>query len=572
MAPYAQRHKTTTGKVKTTAVAKGKHAKATPQHRNTAQQGKNNNKHKQQPQQQNRRTTQRRGRGGNQNQTPKYTKTNEIKGLEQQKKNIQRDIQNKEKEYNDKEVDVKERLTKIEALSADIDQKQRSIDTIQHDIHGLDDNIGILNGQISTLESELGERRDKFISSMRYMARHRSIQDKLMFIFSAKSLTQMYRRLRFVHEYAAYQRAQGELLKQQQQIVSDKHDQLKDVRGNKSKLLIRSQNVHAQMENSKAEQQGVVASLQQDQATLQSVINQQRQKQSALDAQIDRLIAVEIEKARARAAQEARARAAAQAAAQRARAADQARKRAAAQRAAQENARRVAEARAREAKARAEAQAAENARRKAEAEARAAKEAAAKQRAEKAAREAAARRERAQQQAREAEAQRMAAERKAAAERQRAAAQAREDDADAGATLSSSDRALTGSFANNRGRLPMPLSGRIVSHFGQYSVEGLSNVRLSNSGINIKGGSGAGVRAVFRGEVSAVFSFSGTSVVMIRHGAYITVYANLSSVNVHKGQQVNTGQTIGNVGGDGILQFQLRKETSKLNPEAWLRH
>lgn len=118
----------------------------------------------------------------------------------------------------------------------------------------------------------------------------------------------------------------------------------------------------------------------------------------------------------------------------------------------------------------------------------------------------------------------------------------------------------------------MPMNGHISNHYGQYSVEGLHNVQLSNSGINIKGGGGSAVRSVFRGEVSAVFNFNGTSVVMVRHGAYISVYANLGSVSVHKGQQVGTGQTIGSVARDGILQFQLRKETAKLNPEAWLRH
>ncbi|MBF1616467.1 MAG: peptidoglycan DD-metalloendopeptidase family protein, partial [Prevotella sp.] len=56
-----------------------------------------------------------------------------------------------------------------------------------------------------------------------------------------------------------------------------------------------------------------------------------------------------------------------------------------------------------------------------------------------------------------------------------------------------------------------------------------------------------------------------------RHGIYISVYANLGSVGVSKGQKVGTGQTIGTVGKTGILQFQLRKETAKLNPEQWLR-
>ena len=134
------------------------------------------------------------------------------------------------------------------------------------------------------------------------------------------------------------------------------------------------------------------------------------------------------------------------------------------------------------------------------------------------------------------------------------------------------DMRISGSFESNRGRLPIPITGgyRIVSHFGQYNVEGLRNVTLDNKGINIQGGSGAQARSIFNGEVSAVFSFGGTMVVMVRHGSYISVYCNLASVNVHRGQKVTTRQTLGRVGQDNILQFQLRKETTKLNPESWL--
>ena len=57
---------------------------------------------------------------------------------------------------------------------------------------------------------------------------------------------------------------------------------------------------------------------------------------------------------------------------------------------------------------------------------------------------------------------------------------------------------------------------------------------------------------------------------MVRHGVYISVYANLKSVSVHRGQKVSTRQGLGIVGNDNILQFQLRKETAKLNPEVWL--
>ena len=306
----------------------------------------------------------------------------------------------------------------------------------------------------------------------------------------------------------------------------------------------------------------MVASLQNQQKTIQKIITEQKQKDAALNAQIDRLVAQEVAKARARAAAEAKRQAAAKAAAQR-RAAELARQKAAAEAAARENARRIAEAKEREARLKAEAEAAARA---AEAKKKAAAEATAKAAAEK--------RERAEQAAREAEAQRQAAERKAKveAERQKQELAEAKKEADAAERLSTVDRMISGGFEANRGRLPMPISGnyKIVSHFGQYNVSGLKGVTLDNKGINIKGNPGCVARSIYDGEVSAVFGYAGSMVVMVRHGAFISVYCNLRSVSVSRGQKVSTRQALGTVGTDNILQFQLRKETTKLNPETWL--
>ena len=139
-------------------------------------------------------------------------------------------------------------------------------------------------------------------------------------------------------------------------------------------------------------------------------------------------------------------------------------------------------------------------------------------------------------------------------------------------SMSAADRQISGSFESNRGRLPMPVTGsyKIVSHFGQYNVEGLSNVQLDNKGINIQCQPGASARSIFDGEVAAVASVAGQLVVMVRHGDFISVYCNLKNVVVRKGQHVSTRQVLGTVGQDNILQFQLRRETQKLNPEVWL--
>ena len=135
---------------------------------------------------------------------------------------------------------------------------------------------------------------------------------------------------------------------------------------------------------------------------------------------------------------------------------------------------------------------------------------------------------------------------------------------------------LSSSFEANKGRLPLPVSGgTIVGHYGKYTVSGASKVTLDNKGIDIQGSPGCQAKAVFNGTVSSVFQYAGSYIVMIRHGKYISVYSGLSSVAVSNGSRVSTGQSIGSVGADEngkhVLQFQLRKESSRLNPEAWVR-
>ena len=503
---------------------------------------------------------------------PVYTNAS-IRGLQGQRSQIQKKIKEQEQALKKNQADVKQRLNTLITLNTQIDERQKNIDGIQKDINNINGNIDILNAQLKTLEQQLADRKTKYIQSMRYLAKHRNVQDKLMFIFSAKSFTQMYRRLRFVREYADFQKAQGEMVMAKQAQVDGKQTQLKQVKGEKSNLLYKGKKEKEALEGQQEEQKKVVASLQNQQKTIQKVIAEQRQKDAALNAQIDKLVAIEVAKARARAAEEARRKAAAKAEAQR-KAAEIARKKAEAEAEARENARRIAEAKAHEAKLKAEAVAAAQAAEQVRKAQQTADETKKKQAALAAAQAAQMKREAAEQAAREAEAQRVAAEKKAKVEasRQKQEIAEAQKEAESSERLSSMDRMISGGFEANRGRLPMPITGayKVVSHFGQYNVSGLKGVTLDNKGINIQGNPGCSARAIYDGEVSAVFGYAGSMVVMLRHGTFISVYANLKSVSVSRGQKVKPRQVLGAVGTDNILQFQLRKETSKLNPEVWL--
>lgn len=466
-----------------------------------------------------------------------------IRGLQKQRSQIQQKIKQQEKALRANQADVKKRLQNLMVINTEIGERQKNINNIQKDITHIESNMDILKAQLETLEKQLAERKARYIKSMSFVTRQHTFQDRLMFILSAHDFSQMYRRMRFVREYAAYQRVQGEAVKAKQAQVDEKHRQLETVHGHKSNLLVKGEQERKALEGQQTEQKNVVASLQKQQKTIQQVIAQQRKKDEQLNAEIDRQIAIEVEKARKRAAEEARKKAQAEAA--RKRAVELARKKAQAEAEARENARRIAEAKAREQRLK-----------------EAAEQASAKQRA------------RAEQAAREAEADREAAERKAEADARRNKKEIENvrEDVQEMSLMTSVDRKLSGSFEANRGRLPMPITGsyRVVSHFGQYNVEGLKGVKLDNKGINILGQPGARARSIYDGEVSAVFGFSGSMVVMVRHGSYISVYCNLSSVSVSRGQKVSTRQALGTVGRDNILQFQLRHNMSKLNPESWI--
>lgn len=148
-----------------------------------------------------------------------------------------------------------------------------------------------------------------------------------------------------------------------------------------------------------------------------------------------------------------------------------------------------------------------------------------------------------------------------------------------GYAMNAEERALSSNFASNKGRLPSPVRGRydLVGQYGVHSVQGHSRVRTSSGGIDLRVVSDHNAYCVFNGVVTSIFMVNGfNNSVIVRHGNYLTVYSNLVSVSVSKGQKVKTGQVLGRIATDSntretILHFQIWKERTKQNPSAWIK-
>ena len=397
--------------------------------------------------------------------------TQKIKELENQRNELQQQIAESETLLRSTKKDVKSQLDNLALINGQIADRKKYINAIERDVKSLNNEINALQRQLKTLQRDLKDKKDKYESSVQYMYRNKSIHEKLLFIFSADNLSQTYRRMRYVREYANYQRLQAIEIERKQKQVNAKKAELETTREAKEKLLKEGEAEKKKLEKQEKEKQGILNGLKRKQRGIQSEINKKRRSADKLNAQIDRLIEQEIEKARKRAEEEAR-----------------------------------------------------------KAGKKAGEKSAGKQPVQK-----------------------------GTVDKFR---------------MNSEDRQLSGTFESNKGRLPMPITGPyvIVGRYGQYAVT--KNVRLDNKGIDIRGKEGAKARAVFDGEVSAIFKYNGLSNVLVRHGNYISVYCNLSSVSVAKGSKVKAREEIGviqkDASGNAVLHFQLRKETTKLNPELWL--
>ncbi len=143
--------------------------------------------------------------------------------------------------------------------------------------------------------------------------------------------------------------------------------------------------------------------------------------------------------------------------------------------------------------------------------------------------------------------------------------------------LTPKESELSKEFYHNKGKLPWPLAKGIVTNtFGIHDHPVLKGIKTKNNGIDIATETGASARSIFDGEVSGIASspVNGKRIVIIRHGEYFSVYSNLESISVQKGEHVATKQTIGVVSNktnsQAELHFQIWKGKAIQDPSKWL--
>jgi len=410
-----------------------------------------------------------------------------VKELELQRKQTLQKLETTNKILNETKKSQRSSLNKLTIIGKNIKDRKKLITNITSEIGQLDTKMQQLTQEKVKLESKLSLLKKDYVKLVQEAHVNRSLYAKIMFVLSAESFDQSYRRLRYMQEYTDYRKQQVNQIEHVKTEIIHKNDSLAVHKVTKVKVVKEKETEAKKLTKDEQKEKVLLTELQKKEKNLRADLKVQQKKANDLNNKIERIIAEEIRKADAKRA--------------------------------------------------------------------------------------------------EAEARRVASEKKKTtnesknkpSQKTNTKTETSTRTSPAVNTFTKEETLLSGNFERNQGRLPWPTSNGFISgHFGIQQHPVLKHVTTNNKGVYIQTPAGSSARAVFDGVVTQVFMIQGSNGVIIQHGNYRTVYANLIQVFVREGEHVNAKQAIGKIYTDDEkdnkteLYFQVWKDKNIQNPENWI--
>ena len=224
-----------------------------------------------------------------------------VRQLEQQRKEALADIEETNKLLQETAQTAKTSLNRLNLLSKQILSRKKVISLLNQELDEIEKDILNIQGQLRTLKRELGDKQTNYGKSMRGLYKRHSSQDKLLFILSAESFSQSMRRMRYLREYADWQKRQANDIVEKQAEISRKQAEMEKTRAEKRVLLGTRQEESKKLESEEASQKEEVQLLNKRQKDLKADLQKKRRQAEALNRQIEKQIAEEIARAEAEA-------------------------------------------------------------------------------------------------------------------------------------------------------------------------------------------------------------------------------------------------------------------------------
>jgi septal ring factor EnvC (AmiA/AmiB activator) len=441
-----------------------------------------------------------------------------VKELEALRKQTLQKLETTNKMLNETKNSKRSSLNKLTIIKKNITERKVLIKNISSEIGQLDSQIVQLDQEKNKLESRLQGLKSDYAKLVQEAHINQNLYGKIMFVLSARTFDQSYRRLRYLQEYSDYRKDQVHEIEKVKVEIAHKNDSLQAHKITKVTVVQQKETEAQKLSKDENNEKVLLTDLQKKEKNLRADLKIQQKKANDLNNKIEKIIAEEIRKAEVK-----------RLAAEKKRIADENK------RIADENKRINAENKriTTENKSKTLSKGTGNNNAKSE---------------------------------------------NKTIRPEIKPVVASVQSTSSVSLLTKEETLLSGSFERNAGRLPWPTSNGFISgHFGIQQHPVLKHVTTNNKGIYIQTPSGSNARAVFDGVVTQRFSIPGSNNgVIIQHGNYRTVYANLTQIFVKEGEKVSAKQAIGKIytddedGNKTILYFQVWKDKNVQNPENWI--
>ena len=197
------------------------------------------------------------------------------------------------------EKSVKNQLYRYNVINDQVKESQRYLNRLNAEYNKTRKAIGKLNEEIKALNAELEKRQDQYAKMVRQLYIRLSDNDKLMFIFAAEDLNQSWRRMRYLNDYAKYQRKQAELIKEKQAEIEAAKVELEAKRKEQADLVAEQSAEQKRLQKERSKQNSIVQNLKKKRSSLQAELRRDKQRAERLNSKIEEIIAAENKKSSA---------------------------------------------------------------------------------------------------------------------------------------------------------------------------------------------------------------------------------------------------------------------------------
>ena len=184
----------------------------------------------------------------------------------------------------------KSALTQVEDLQVKLNVRLELIKVTNEQANLLTTRISINERNISTNRLELRNLKDEYANLIQKSYESKSLQNRLMFLFSSESFLQAYKRVQYLKQYASYRRKQGKAIANKTKLLQELNQTLNNEKAEKILLIEENRLVQQQIEKDAQDQKSLIKTLERKQTSLASQISKKEKQQKAIDREINRLI------------------------------------------------------------------------------------------------------------------------------------------------------------------------------------------------------------------------------------------------------------------------------------------